>query len=162
MAQFRPPTTPGGEGLGWKNHVDGCEFSALGVTLPRLDDHRKEQYNMKVTRYVASTGECRAIDDVTGEEFNLIDEASARCLRAASIAASNLPEAKIQPIGLEFVSLQPGERAVLPVRWTNASAKPFECSTHPHAPAGLTVFPGECPPGKEMSCLLYTTDAADE
>ena len=36
------PVVPGGEGLGWVNKVDGAEFRALGVTLPRLDDQRKQ------------------------------------------------------------------------------------------------------------------------
>ena len=42
------PIAPGGEGLGWHNSLDGVELRALGVTLPRQDDHRKATYNASV------------------------------------------------------------------------------------------------------------------
>ncbi len=63
--------SPGGEGLGWEIHEDRFYLSSLGVTVPRLD------------RYVASAGEFRYVDDVTGESVNLINEESARSLREA-------------------------------------------------------------------------------
>ena len=40
------PNAPGGEGLGWRNQTGGCEYTVLGVTLPRLDDTRKSNYSM--------------------------------------------------------------------------------------------------------------------
>ena len=39
------PIVPGGEGMGWRNRDDGAEYTALGVTIPRLDDARKSSYN---------------------------------------------------------------------------------------------------------------------
>jgi len=51
--QLDHPTVLNGEGLGWVNKVDGVEYSALGVTIPRLDDHRKATYNASTARYAA-------------------------------------------------------------------------------------------------------------
>ena len=34
------PNRPGGEGMSWRNHVDGSEYATLGVTLPRMDEQR--------------------------------------------------------------------------------------------------------------------------
>ena len=153
------PSVPGGEGLGWKSHADCNEYSSLGVSIPRLDDHRKLNYHMSVGRYSASGGEFMSVtDDVTGESVRLIDAEGAQLLRAASMQCSKVPTAKMQPFGLEFVVLQPGERAVLPVLWDTACADGFECSTHPHAPDGLAVMPGACPAGSEM-CIVIENES---
>ena len=98
-----------------------------------------------------------AIDDVTGDKVNMIDAESAQLMRAASIEASRIPFAKMEPIGLEFVALQPGEKAVLPVkRSTPGNAKFSQCSTHPEALAGLVVSPGPCDFQEYMSVVMET------
>ena len=95
------------------------------------------------------------IDDVTGDRVNLIDLESAALMRAATIEAGRIPFAQMEPIGLEFLSLQPGERAVLPVKWSiPSSAKFSECSTHPAAPQGLVVLPGPCDAREQMSVVV--------
>ena len=58
------PVGPGDEGLGWLNRTDGLELTALGVTIPRLDDHRKAQYNISAARYAASKGQLCIVDEV--------------------------------------------------------------------------------------------------
>ena len=70
------PVVPGGEGLAWVNHLDGAEYKALGVTIPRLDDQRKLNYNASVARYTASGGQLLAVDDVTGDAVNMISTES--------------------------------------------------------------------------------------
>eukprot|EP00973_Karenia_brevis_P062330 8668307-Karenia_brevis.AAC.1 len=42
------PAAQGGEGLGLRNTVDGVAFTALGVTVPRLDDVKKIGYNVSL------------------------------------------------------------------------------------------------------------------
>ena len=59
-----------------------------------------------------------AIDDVTGDEVQLIDAGSARQLRAAAMTASDVPVAKMEAISLEFFVLEPEERAIVPVQWS--------------------------------------------
>ena len=95
------------------------------------------------------------IEDVTGEEVKCITEDGARMLRAAAMDADRVPVASMLPIGLELVTLQPGERAILPVKWDKCSgAKITECSTHPEAPTGLVVSPGPCGTCEEMSVVV--------
>ena len=113
------PVVPGGEGLGWHNTIDGAEFMALGVTIPRLDDRRKTNYNASVARYVASKGQLLAMDDITGDQVRLIDAEGAQQLRAAAMMADNIPFAQMEPVGLDFFVLKPGERALVPVQWNN-------------------------------------------
>ena len=154
------PTHPGAEGLGWRNSLDGAEYTALGVTVPRLDDRRKAGYNRSVARYNASGGALMALeeDDITGEFFRSIDEASARQLRAASLLADQVPVAQMEPIGLGEFSLDPGERAVLPVRWSRFGQPSVTfCSTHPEAPDGLEVLPGRCDSRDVMSLVVENT-----
>ena len=108
------------------------EYVSLNVTIPRLDDQRKSNYKSKVVKYTNSGGQLMCIDDVTGEEVKCITEDGARMLRAAAMDADRVPVASMLPIGLELVTLQPGERAILPVKWDKCSgAKITECSTHP-------------------------------
>ena len=111
------PVVPGGEGLGWVNRVDGVEYTSLGVTIPRLDDQRKASYNASVSRYSASKGQLMAVDDVTGDTVRLIDAEGARQLRAAAMMVDEVPFARMEPVGVEFAVLNPGERAVVPVQW---------------------------------------------
>ena len=95
------------------------------------------------------------IDEVSGEVVNVLSEEGANRLRAAALIANEVPTACMAPIGLEFVTLQPGERAVLPVVWRLSDVlKVSECSTHPQAPAGLTVLPGPCDEVCEMSLVV--------
>ena len=137
------PLTPGGEGLGWRNHLEGAEYQALHVTIPRLDDHRKAAYQASAARYVASGGQLMAVDDVTIDVVHAIGPSEAQMLRAAALMIQKTPVAQMDPIGLEFISLEPGDRAVLPIRWNKEGAKKVtHCSTHPDAPTGLTVLPG--------------------
>ena len=58
------PVVPEGDGLGWNNTIDGAEYRALGVTIPRVDDRRKVNYNASVARYTASKGQLMIIDDI--------------------------------------------------------------------------------------------------
>ena len=96
-----------------------------------------------------------AIDDVTGDRVRLIDAEGARQLRAAAMMSQDIPFAPMEPIGLEFFVLNPGERAVLPVQWNmGGAAKITECSTHPEAPVGLVVLPGSCDAEEHVSLLV--------
>ena len=104
------------EGLGFRQHDHSFEFQALNVHLPRLDDHRKDGYLSSLATYEASNGAFMAIDDVTKESIKLISDSDARDLRMASLLASQVPTARMEPIGIEEFILQPGERAVLPVQ----------------------------------------------
>ena len=45
------PSKLGGEGLGWVNEVEGARYTALNVTVPRLDDQRKATYLSQAARY---------------------------------------------------------------------------------------------------------------
>ena len=134
----------------------GWRRISLGVTITRLDDLRKVNYNASVARYEASKGALMAIDDVTGDRVRLINQEGARRLRAAAMMVKDIPTAKIDCPGLDFFVLQPGERAVVPVKWEGShagTALPQQdsavaalcccCSTHPEAPVGLAVLPGE-------------------
>ena len=145
--------------MAWHNHEDGAEYEALGVTLPRLDDHRKMNDNMSVGRYAASNGEFLAVDDVTGDRVNLIDSDGAQRLRMASMLADQVPCAKMQLAApaefIESVVLQPGVRAVVPVEWSvQPNSESFHCAAHPEAPVGLVALPGECPAKEEMSICV--------
>ena len=44
----------GGEGMGWMPESDGFTFRDPAVTIPRMDDHRKNSYRTQVDRYTAS------------------------------------------------------------------------------------------------------------
>ena len=101
------PIVPGGEGLAWSNRPDGAEFKALGVTIPRLGDMRKTNYSTSVSRYTASKGQLMAIDDVSGERVQMIDEEGAWMMRAALMMANKVPYAQIEPMGL-FLLPDPG------------------------------------------------------
>ena len=57
------------------------------------------------------------MDEEEVDQVKVIGEPQARELRAAALLAARVPVARLDAIGLEFVSLDPGERAVLPVRW---------------------------------------------
>ena len=66
--------------MGWRNQSHGVEYSLLGVTLPRMDEHRRTEYQTSLARYHASNGQLMAIDDVTRDEVHLIDADGARQL----------------------------------------------------------------------------------
>ncbi len=155
--QLDHPSVPGGEGLGWIPRPDGFEYSALNVTLPRLEDHRKDNYLLEVAKYTQSNGQlmtiteqedaCRAINDD--------DVMSARLLQAAHISSLGVPTAKLDEGSVGFFSLEPGERAVVPVKWNMCGqGKVTQCSTHPYAPQGLSVLPGMCDSGERMSLVV--------
>lgn len=144
------PHYPGGEGLGWVNHEDRHEYKTLGVSLPRLDDQKKAHYYQSLKRYAASGGCLHSLEE---ESCKLIDASAAERLRASVILMNRMPEAKMAPIGLGEVVLNPGERAVLPVEWSRASSLE-QCSTHPSAPAGLVVLPGPCSGSETMSIVV--------
>jgi len=149
------PVVPGGEGLGWVNRIDGAEYSALGVTIPRLDDQRKTNYYASVARYQASKGQLMAIDEDSVDRVHLIETEGTRLLRAAAMMAQEVPSAKMERIGMEFFSLEPGERAVVPVQWNlKEKGQITACSTHPEAPTGLTVLAGHCDSGEFMSLVV--------
>ena len=113
-------------------------------------------YNASASRYKASKGSLMAIDDVTGDRVQLIDMAGARQLRAAAMMAGAIPTAQLEEIGLDFFVLDPGERAVVPIKWSKPHGSPnvTTCSTHPDAPAGLVVLPGPCDSAEFMSIVV--------
>ena len=116
---------------------------------------KNSQYFAAVARYDEADGHLFAIDDVSGEQFTKISEEGAKRLRAASIIAEGLPTASLDNIGLGCFSLDPGERAIVPVRWqVTGSERVTECSTHPDAPDGLRVLPGECFAVDTMSLVV--------
>ena len=90
---------------------------------------------------------CRAINDD--------DVMSARLLQAAHISSLGVPTAKLDEGSVGFFSLEPGERAVVPVKWNMCGqGKVTQCSTHPDAPQGLSVLPGMCDSGERMSLVV--------
>ena len=103
--QLDLPSVAGGEGLGWVNQIDGARYSTLGVTLPRADKERKMQYLQSTARYTASQGSLLIIEEQ--DRVSLID--GGRQLRAAALI--DAPSAKMDPIGLEYLILNPGERS---------------------------------------------------
>ena len=125
--QLDCPSIAGGEGLGWINQLDGARYSSLNVTLPRADQDRKMSYFQSVSRYTALMGSLMAITEQQGQDrVSLID--GGRQLRAAALM--DAPSAKMDPIGLECVILNPGERAGVPVEWTRPRNELVtECST---------------------------------
>jgi hypothetical protein len=150
--QLDCPSIAGGEGLGWINQIDGARYSALNVTLPRADKERKMQYLQSTARYTASQGSLLAIAEQKEQDrVSLID--GGRQLRAAALM--DAPSAKMDPIGLECVILNPGERAGVPVIWTRPRNELVtECSTHPEAPPGLQVLPGTCEAKDSMTIVV--------
>ena len=61
---------------------------------------------------------------------------------------------------MEFFSLNPGERAVVPLQWNLMRASSVSvCSTHPEAPVGLTVLPGICD-SKEFASVIVENESA--
>ena len=112
-------------------------------------------YNAALGRYIASKGQLMYIDDVTGEKVTIIDHEGAEQLRAASHVAVKMPQARFEPCGLTDFVLQPGERAVVPVKWEGHGGETVRhCSTHPLAPQGLAVLPGECDSKGSMSIVI--------
>ena len=144
----------GGEGLGWMPQENSFRFSVLGIELPRMDDQRKAKYAASLNRYTESKGELFAIDDITGEQVAIITQDAARELRAASLIAHRIPVGKFRPIGMEEFTLQPGELAVVPIRWSEKGSEVEMCSTHPEGPAGLKVLTGRCTGKEEMSLIV--------
>ena len=66
----------------------------------------------------------------------------------------------MEPVGFEFFSLNPGERAVVPVQWNMmGTEKVTVCSTHPEAPAGLVVLPGVCD-SEEFASIVVENESA--
>ena len=95
------------------------------------------------------------LDEITGDHVQLIEAEGARQLRAAALLADCIPQAQMEPIGLDFFVLNPGERAVVPVKWELKGAeKVTECSTHPEAPVGLVVLPGPCRSDDRMMVVV--------
>ena len=88
------PQFPGDEGLGWINKRDGVEYSALGVTIPRLDDHRKQCYFNSCQLYKNSSGQLLKVDDESKDECNLIR--ATQDMRAATMMVDNVPTAKME------------------------------------------------------------------
>ena len=85
----------------------------------------------------------------------LITQEAAKQLRTAALLVDQVPWACMEPIGLEFFTLNPGERAVVPVLWqSRGDGKVLQCSTHPEAPTGLAVLPGPCDAGESMSLVV--------
>jgi hypothetical protein len=69
--------------------------------------------------------------------------------------ARETPFAQMELVGLGFFTLQPGEQAVVPVKWYRQGKERItECSTHPEAPEGLAVLPGYCDAGEYMSLVV--------
>ena len=71
------PGYAGDESLGWINRPNGSEYTALGVTLPRMDDARKANYLASISRYAASSGEFLMIDAHNKEQRVIISAAKA-------------------------------------------------------------------------------------
>ena len=150
------PRVAGGEGLGWQNQEYGCHFSALRVTVPRLDLPRKEDYGISLARYQASGGEFFAIDEETGggDTCRAIHEDAVLLLQATAVDAYRAPVAKLEKGNVGSFELKPGERAVVPVRWSGNLQNIEVCETHPRAPQGLVVLPGEGLRQEYMSLIV--------
>ena len=80
-------------------------------------------------------------------------------LRAAARMLHNVPEAKLEPAGVGAFTLDPGERAIVPVAWNEKIRKSVtECTTHPDAPTGLAVLPGTCDCETEYMSLVVENE----
>ena len=71
---------------------------------------------------------------------------------SAATRCWELPEAKYLA---ESFMLQPGEQAIIPVKWTNPLRKDFACQVHQDAPVGIEALEGICEGGlaDQMLCL---------
>ena len=90
------------------------------------------------------------------EEERTAGEISAKQMRAAMMLAKGVPYAKVEPIGVGAAILQPGERAVLPIKWNEVDDL-SQVSTHPDAQQGLLVLPGTCEAKETMSVVVENT-----
>ena len=63
----------------------------------------------------------------------------------------------MEPGTVKTFKLDPGERAVVPLRWSGKSDKVTHCLTHPLAPLGLEVLPGEAPSKEYISAIVENT-----
>eukprot|EP00973_Karenia_brevis_P030714 4234003-Karenia_brevis.AAC.1 len=68
--------------------MDGAEFTALGVTIPRLDDVKKIGYNASLAKYMASGGQLMAAQEE--ESTRAITEEGAQNLRYAAMLAKQV------------------------------------------------------------------------
>ena len=73
---------------------------------------------------------------------------------AATVLADQVPVACVEPIGIYEFTLNPGERAVVPVCWDRKHAEGMKCTTHPEAQAGLSVLPGVVGEAEQMSLVV--------
>jgi len=152
------PIAPGGEGLGWRNWANACEFQSLKVMLPRLDEHRRDKYYTDVAMYKQNQGSIVAIKDTSQETCaRLAEVESAMTIQAVSGKLDKYPFAIVDVgCGGSSFSMQPGERAVVPVTWQSYSKGVGldRCSTHPRAQPGVRVLPGECEDKEKMSLVI--------
>eukprot|EP00973_Karenia_brevis_P066418 9230903-Karenia_brevis.AAC.1 len=82
--------------------MDGAEFTALGVTIPRLDDVKKIGYNVSLAKYIASGGQLMVAQEAQ-ESTRTITEEGAHKLRYAAMLANQVAHGKMDAIGLEEV-----------------------------------------------------------
>lgn len=93
------------------------------------------------------------VDEVQKEKVTISTDGEINSLRQIrSVAVSSYPEASMEKLGMECFTLEPGERAALPVRWERRTAEC--CSTSREAPQGLEVCPGLCPDKEVMSVVV--------
>ena len=57
------PQNRSDEALGWVNHPDGAEYTALGVTIPRLDVSRRATFEAGMAQYVLQGGNYCAVQE---------------------------------------------------------------------------------------------------
>eukprot|EP00973_Karenia_brevis_P042015 5816934-Karenia_brevis.AAC.1 len=81
--------------------MEGAEFTALGVTIPRLDDVKNIGYNASLAKYMASGGQLMAARE--DESTRTITEEGAQSLRYAAMLARQVAHGKMDAIGLEEV-----------------------------------------------------------
>ena len=95
--------------------------------------------------------------EIPSEDFAKLSE-----IRNAVWQQRKTPVASIADVGSGPVVLQPGERAVVPVKWAGDVQGDFECGTHPDASPGLAVLPGTIPGEKRDGVVVIENEGPFE
>eukprot|EP00973_Karenia_brevis_P088147 12221551-Karenia_brevis.AAC.1 len=77
--------------------MDGAEFTALGVTVPRLDDVKKIGYNVSLSKYIASGGQLMVAQE-TQESARVMSDEGAHKLRYAAMLANDVAYGKMDAV----------------------------------------------------------------
>ena len=89
-----------------------------------------------MARYEASDGRINVLDEAEESLKILAPCPAVRTMQSAAMRAKGIPVGKLDPgSGVKVFTLEPGERAVVPMKWyKEVGGGTLEVSTHPAAP----------------------------